>query len=348
MFPTSLWRRAVPSRPELTGAGPCCHNAGPHGDRVGGGALRQSPPPREGRPFPAKPTARMRRPPPSGRFVTWPLTVPSEACSSWRNGPAVDQEQRQRPAETETEAMWLMLQEAEPEDLVIATGEVHSVREFVEKAFQHVGKTIVWEGEGEREVGRCQESGCVHVRVDQKYYRPTEVIMTAGCEQVVKLQVRSKAGGAGVRAVSQRAVVPAVCVFTLSSSPDWQEFPQRVIGGAGGGCSERDWRGLPHRLCAVLTPGRRICIPLRGAGGQAPCSSSPSIVWPARAPLWHVGGASPFPRPFRAADAGELGSGAELGQDQFPLHVPGPWPGLCSPYRPRCDECTHRTARGGG
>ncbi|XP_023679501.1 GDP-mannose 4,6 dehydratase isoform X2 [Paramormyrops kingsleyae] len=73
------------------------------------------------------------------------------------------------------EAMWLMLQEEKPEDYVIATGEVHSVREFVEKAFKHVEKTIVWEGKDENEVGRCQETGDIHVRVDLKYYRPTEV-----------------------------------------------------------------------------------------------------------------------------------------------------------------------------
>ncbi|XP_026989045.1 GDP-mannose 4,6 dehydratase isoform X1 [Tachysurus fulvidraco] len=73
------------------------------------------------------------------------------------------------------EAMWLMLQQEEPEDLVIATGEVHSVREFVERAFKHVGKTIVWEGKDENEVGRCQETGVIHVKVDPKYYRPTEV-----------------------------------------------------------------------------------------------------------------------------------------------------------------------------
>uniref|UniRef100_A0A8D1E2D5 GDP-mannose 4,6 dehydratase n=1 Tax=Sus scrofa TaxID=9823 RepID=A0A8D1E2D5_PIG len=74
------------------------------------------------------------------------------------------------------EAMWLMLQSDEPEDFVIATGEVHSVREFVEKSFLHIGKTIVWEGKDEHEVGRCKESGRVHVRVDLKYYRPTEVM----------------------------------------------------------------------------------------------------------------------------------------------------------------------------
>ncbi|XP_056132771.1 GDP-mannose 4,6 dehydratase [Lampris incognitus] len=74
-----------------------------------------------------------------------------------------------------SQAMWLMLQTEEPEDFVISTGEVHSVREFVEKAFRHVGKTIVWEGKDEMEVGRCQETGVIHVRVDPKYFRPTEV-----------------------------------------------------------------------------------------------------------------------------------------------------------------------------
>ncbi|XP_038248452.1 GDP-mannose 4,6 dehydratase isoform X5 [Dermochelys coriacea] len=78
------------------------------------------------------------------------------------------------------EAMWLMLQTDEPEDFVIATGEVHSVREFVEKSFKHIGKTIVWEGKNENEVGRCKETGKIHVTVDHKYYRPTEVI---GCRQ---------------------------------------------------------------------------------------------------------------------------------------------------------------------
>lgn len=73
------------------------------------------------------------------------------------------------------EAMWLMLQLETPEDFVIATGDVHSVREFVEKAFKHVGKTIAWEGKDEEEVGRCQETGAIHVKVDPKYYRPTEV-----------------------------------------------------------------------------------------------------------------------------------------------------------------------------
>ncbi|MGH0139849.1 UNVERIFIED_CONTAM: hypothetical protein FKN15_025738 [Acipenser sinensis] len=74
------------------------------------------------------------------------------------------------------QAMWLMLQQDEPEDFVIATREVHSVQEFVEKAFKHVGKNIVWEGKNKNEVGHCNETGVIDVRVDLKYYRPTEVV----------------------------------------------------------------------------------------------------------------------------------------------------------------------------
>lgn len=73
------------------------------------------------------------------------------------------------------EGMWMMLQHDKPEDFVIATGEVHSVREFVEKSFKIVGVDIVWEGEGDTEVGKDKTSGKVLVRVNPKFYRPTEV-----------------------------------------------------------------------------------------------------------------------------------------------------------------------------
>jgi GDPmannose 4,6-dehydratase len=73
------------------------------------------------------------------------------------------------------EAMWLMLQQDRPEDYVIATGESHSVREMVEKAFGEVGITIVWEGKGTQEVGKDAASGKVVVQVDPRYFRPTEV-----------------------------------------------------------------------------------------------------------------------------------------------------------------------------
>jgi len=78
------------------------------------------------------------------------------------------------------EAMWLMLQHDTPEDFVIATGETHSVREFVEVAFQEIGKRIVWEGEGVNEVGKEKETGVVRVTINPKYFRPTEVDLLIG------------------------------------------------------------------------------------------------------------------------------------------------------------------------
>ncbi|XP_066256301.1 GDP-mannose 4,6 dehydratase [Euwallacea similis] len=78
------------------------------------------------------------------------------------------------------EAMWLMLQQEKPEDFVIGTGETHSVREFVEQAFKYVGKEIVWEGEGVHEVGKEKDTGIVRVKVDAKYFRPTDVCFLLG------------------------------------------------------------------------------------------------------------------------------------------------------------------------
>ncbi|KAG8176555.1 hypothetical protein JTE90_010767 [Oedothorax gibbosus] len=78
------------------------------------------------------------------------------------------------------EAMWMMLQTEMPEDFVIATGESHSVREFVEAAFRHIGKEIIWEGSCLEEVGKEKESGIVRVRVNPRYFRPTEVEFLLG------------------------------------------------------------------------------------------------------------------------------------------------------------------------
>jgi GDPmannose 4,6-dehydratase len=76
--------------------------------------------------------------------------------------------------------MWLMLQQDKPEDFVLATGETHTVRSFVEKAFKVTGKNIVWEGEGVNEIGKDAESGKVRVRIDPKYFRPAEVELLLG------------------------------------------------------------------------------------------------------------------------------------------------------------------------
>jgi GDPmannose 4,6-dehydratase len=71
--------------------------------------------------------------------------------------------------------MWLMLQQPEPDDYVLATGESHSVREFTEFAFAGVGRRIDWRGTGEEEVGVDAVTGQELVRVDRRYFRPTEV-----------------------------------------------------------------------------------------------------------------------------------------------------------------------------
>jgi GDPmannose 4,6-dehydratase len=78
------------------------------------------------------------------------------------------------------EGMWLVLQEDEPDDYVLATGEAHSVREFAEKAFAHIGRTIVWRGSGVEEKGIDKSTGDVLIEVDPRYFRPTEVDFLLG------------------------------------------------------------------------------------------------------------------------------------------------------------------------
>jgi GDPmannose 4,6-dehydratase len=78
------------------------------------------------------------------------------------------------------EGMWRILQQPEPDDYVLATGETHSVREFVEKAFAEIGVRIAWEGAGVEEKGLDARSGRVLVQVDPRYFRPTEVDLLVG------------------------------------------------------------------------------------------------------------------------------------------------------------------------
>ncbi len=78
------------------------------------------------------------------------------------------------------EGMWLILQQAKPDDYVLATGESHSVREFVELAFAEIGINIMWEGTGSQERGFCAKSGRVLVQIDPRYFRPTEVDVLLG------------------------------------------------------------------------------------------------------------------------------------------------------------------------
>ncbi len=78
------------------------------------------------------------------------------------------------------EGMWRMMQQDQPDDYVLATGETHSVREFVELAFGELGRTIIWKGEGVDEVGTDGKTGAELVKIDPRYFRPTEVDLLLG------------------------------------------------------------------------------------------------------------------------------------------------------------------------
>lgn len=78
------------------------------------------------------------------------------------------------------EGMWRILQQEEPDDYVLATGETHTVREFVELAFREIGKTIEWQGTGDDERGCCRQTGQILVALDPAYRRPTEVDLLLG------------------------------------------------------------------------------------------------------------------------------------------------------------------------
>jgi len=78
------------------------------------------------------------------------------------------------------EMMWMMLQQETSDDFVVATGETHTVRSFIELAFECVGITIEWSGSGVDEVGKDRKSGMALVKIDPKYFRPTEVELLIG------------------------------------------------------------------------------------------------------------------------------------------------------------------------
>jgi GDPmannose 4,6-dehydratase len=83
-------------------------------------------------------------------------------------------------AQDYVEGMWLMLQQDEPEDFVLATGKTITVKEFVEMSFKEVGVELEWSGEGVDEKGTDKATGEVFVEVDPSYFRPTEVDLLIG------------------------------------------------------------------------------------------------------------------------------------------------------------------------
>lgn len=90
------------------------------------------------------------------------------------------------------EAMWLMLQQDHPDDYVIASGESHSVREFVELAFQELGIEIEWHGQGVEEYGIDKKTGKTAVKIDPRYYRPSEVDYLIGNAEKAQRELKWK------------------------------------------------------------------------------------------------------------------------------------------------------------
>ncbi|MDQ2082194.1 GDP-mannose 4,6-dehydratase [Xanthobacteraceae bacterium Astr-EGSB] len=117
-------------------------------------------------------------------FVTRKITRAVAAIASGRNEPLylgnLDAKRDWGHARDYVEGMWRILQYATPDDYVLATGETHSVRSFVEKAFRVVGMPIIWEGAGLGEKGLDASSGRTLVEIDPRYFRPTEVDLLLG------------------------------------------------------------------------------------------------------------------------------------------------------------------------
>jgi GDPmannose 4,6-dehydratase len=78
------------------------------------------------------------------------------------------------------EGMWRILQADKPDDFVLATNETHSIREFVEETFRNLGEEIIWKRKGVDEQGLIKSSGKVAIRIDPRYFRPTEVDLLVG------------------------------------------------------------------------------------------------------------------------------------------------------------------------
>ena len=105
------------------------------------------------------------------------------------------------------EAMWLMLQQDEPDDYVIATGEQYSVRDFVEESASYFGFDIEWVGQGLDEVGVDKNTGKTIVRIDDKYFRPAEV------ETLLGDATKAKEILGWVPKVSFKELVKEMCLY---------------------------------------------------------------------------------------------------------------------------------------
>ena len=86
-------------------------------------------------------------------------------------------------------AMWMMLQHKTPVDYVVSTNEQYSVRQFIEKSFKLKDITIIWEGKGSEEIGKCKKSGKIYIKIDKKYFRPSEVETLLGDSSKIRKEL---------------------------------------------------------------------------------------------------------------------------------------------------------------
>lgn len=117
-------------------------------------------------------------------FVTRKITMAASAIKAEKQDCLfmgnIDSQRDWGYAPDYVEGMWRMLQQDTPDDFVLATGEMHTVREFIEKSFGHLDITVEWQGKKEDEIGIDNKTGKTIVKIDSKYYRPTEVEQLLG------------------------------------------------------------------------------------------------------------------------------------------------------------------------
>ena len=117
-------------------------------------------------------------------FVTRKITRAVAAIHKGKNGPIyignLEARRDWGHAKEYVEGMWRMLQQDKPGDYVLATGEMHSVREFIELAFSFINRKVEWNGAGLNEVGVDSDTGETLVKIDPRYFRPTEVDLLLG------------------------------------------------------------------------------------------------------------------------------------------------------------------------
>ena len=117
-------------------------------------------------------------------FVTRKITRAAAAISLGRQKKLylgnIDAKRDWGHARDYVRGMWMMMQQDEPDDYVLATGETTEVRQFVQWAFEDVGIDLEWRGEGLDEKGICRKTGVVIVEIDPRYFRPTEVELLLG------------------------------------------------------------------------------------------------------------------------------------------------------------------------